>query len=148
MRAVDGAGGLVGRVPEHVRSDVGHRALSHLLLLQFVMSIPASISRAVRTRLLAYGRAPMCNLRPERAFRVGVFVLPLCTRCTGILLGTLASQVVAAIATTSPLALKLRVLLLLPMALDWLGQRAGVASSTNSRRVLTGFLCGIGVSGL
>jgi len=112
------------------------------------MSISVSLRRAVRLRLLAYGRAPICNLRPERAFCVGEFVLPLCARCTGILLGALASQVMAAIATASPLALKLRVLLLLPMALDWLGQRVGVASSTNSRRVLTGFLCGIGASGL
>ena len=91
----------------------------------------------------------MCNLRPERAFRVGEFVLPLCARCTGILLGALASQAtLLAAAATMPLAFESRVLLLLPMALDWLGQRVGVASSTNSRRVLTGFLCGIGVSGL
>ncbi len=90
----------------------------------------------------------MCNLRPERAFRIGAFVLPLCARCTGVLLGALANQVTTGIAAPSPLALKLRVLLMVPIALDWLGQRVGVASSTNGRRVLTGFLCGIGVSGL
>lgn len=89
----------------------------------------------------------MCNLHPERAFRVGAFVLPLCARCTGVLLGALASQVLTGIAATSPLATTPRVLLLAPIALDWLGQRVGIASSTNSRRVLTGFLCGIAVSG-
>ena len=41
-----------------------------------------------------FGKAPLCNGRPERAPHLGTFVFPLCWRCTGVFVGCIMSTII------------------------------------------------------
>lgn len=82
-----------------------------------------------------------CHQRPDRSFFVGRWQLPLCARCTGVLIGHL---------TGCPTALRRRLSLWTALCcceatlLDWTAQRLGIRESTNLRRLITGILGGFG----
>jgi uncharacterized membrane protein len=91
-----------------------------------------------------FGKAPLCNGRPERAPHFGTFVFPLCWRCTGLFVGCI-------IATIIKLSVEIESNILiafissLPMLVDWSLQRVEIKESTNFRRFTTGLICATGL---
>ncbi len=81
-----------------------------------------------------------CHQMPERSFFVKGYQLPLCARCTGMLLGYLA-------VLSGGLPHKLQwgwLSLCLPLALDGSLQYKTAYMSNNRRRLWTGLLYGVG----
>jgi uncharacterized membrane protein len=123
---------------------VAYRGDHMLHLLRSVRQQLAGLPLFSPVRLL--GHAPLCNGKPERSLRFGGFVLPLCCRCTGALFGATCGVVVKAPLVTmiGPQPL-LALLLSVPLCCDGALQYLRLVPSTNSRRLATGFLCGLGL---
>ena len=83
-----------------------------------------------------------CHRMPERSFFYKGRQFPVCARCTGVCLGQF-SAIAANI--FFPVPLRLSVLLLSLMGIDWGLQEAGIHPSTNFRRFFTGILGGFGL---
>lgn len=88
------------------------------------------------------GATTGCHQKPERSFFINGYQFPVCARCTGILLGYIASFVLLG---RIEINYWMCILLLLPMAIDGLSQLKGKRESTQFLRVTTGFLGGIGI---
>ena len=82
-----------------------------------------------------------CHQMPERSFFIGSYQLPLCARCTGIVIGHVLGIVVAMFCKVSFWTL----LGTLPLMVDGTLQEATGYESTNPRRLLTGIFYGFGV---
>ena len=83
-----------------------------------------------------------CHRKIDRSFSVWGYTMPLCARCTGILLGFYVGLVLEILAI--PLSLLLSVLFLLPLIVDGVTQMLHLRKSNNILRFSTGFLFGIG----
>ena len=93
-----------------------------------------------------FGQIPLCNMRPDRAFKIGDFVFPLCARCTGIVVGALVITIINfKYYKTYKYILLVSILLLFPMIIDGVMQYVFSVESTNLRRVITGFIFSIGM---
>jgi len=97
-------------------------------------------------RLRLFGHAPLCNLRSERAFRLGSFVFPLCARCTGLVAGAIACLTGQALGIVATLPVIVSIIAALPLVADWTLQRVGILESTNIRRFVTGLLFGFALT--
>jgi uncharacterized membrane protein len=84
-----------------------------------------------------------CHQRPDRSFFIFGRQFPLCARCTGVCIGQFAA-IFLAIAGRCTLPPAVGVLFCFVMLADWLVQRLRIRESTNTRRLLTGALCGFG----
>lgn len=102
--------------------------------------------RLMVKRLSEFGSAPLCNLRPERAFKFNGFVFPLCCRCTGLIAGSCLCLAIKAFGVLISLPITVSAISLFPLALDGLLQYFGILESTNIRRFLTGFLFGFAIA--
>ena len=80
---------------------------------------------------------------PSRSFFVLGYQFPLCYRCTGLFLGTLAFLVM--IYRNQLPALRIALLLLLPMLVDVGLQSLGWWESVNGLRLVTGIGFGVGM---
>lgn len=102
----------------------------------------------ITKRLSSVGKAPVCNLKPERAPRYGGFCFPLCWRCTGIALGMFVpdSLPYVKIHADSFILLGLGVLLIIPALYDGIRQYVFKVESNNRRRFITGFIAGTGMN--
>lgn len=128
----------------NVYPDVDHRHRNLLfLLLPRMIRDPAGARRA---RIAAFGYAPLCNLHAERAFRVFGFVLPLCSRCTGIAAGVGCSFLIFKGSELFPLTFQ--VALASPLVLDGALERVGLFNGTNLLRFMTGLAFGLAVAPL
>lgn len=85
----------------------------------------------------------MCHQRPERSFFYKGKQFPLCARCTGLAIGYVLSLFVLILFGLIPIIFVL--LLIVPTAIDGTGQLFNYWQSTNSRRLVTGVLAGIGL---
>jgi uncharacterized membrane protein len=95
-------------------------------------------------RLNCIGRKPICNLKCERAPKIGKFVFVFCFRCTGAILGgAFASQLNYWFPETK--SIPLLFLSTAPLVIDGCVQKLKIKESTNPRRLVTGFLFGIGI---
>jgi len=83
-----------------------------------------------------------CHRRPDRSFYFYGHKIPICARCTGILLGYLIG--IALLASFSIRSV-LICLLILPTVVDGYGQLIGKWGSTNIRRLFTGIAAGVGI---
>lgn len=96
-------------------------------------------------KLMKLGEKTGCHQRPDRSFFINNYQLPVCARCTGVILGYL-------LALPSFLYfgyLKLIVLLgCVMLLLDWILQALKIKESTNKRRLLTGIIGGFGLMSL
>lgn len=88
------------------------------------------------------GKYPICNGKKHRGIFIGEFCLPLCSRCTAIVL----SFVTFYFLLGPPRHIWLYALLLIPTLIDGLLQYGLKLESTNIRRILFGFFCGIGLA--
>lgn len=86
-----------------------------------------------------------CHQMPERSFSWRGEPLPLCARCTGVLLGLIAAPAIALV-WRAPILLCLAALL--PLIADGTVQTATRYESTNLRRLITGLLFGVALATL
>ncbi|HKM60570.1 MAG TPA: DUF2085 domain-containing protein [Candidatus Bathyarchaeia archaeon] len=84
------------------------------------------------------GFAFFCHRRPERSFVIQGHTFPLCSRCTGLLLGFFGFISLALFNLQIPLFAAFMMLLLL--AVDGTSQLTGLRESNNLLRLLTGVL--------
>ena len=92
--------------------------------------------------LMALGNISGCHQLPERSFFIKGKQFPVCARCTGVFIGAVIG-IVLFIFYRLPIWACL--LLCLIMFADWLVQRLNIKLSNNTRRLITGFLCGVGI---
>lgn len=94
------------------------------------------------TTLMKIGEYSGCHQMYERSFVYKGYQFPVCARCTGIFIG----QIIGLIMIILGLRVKssVSVLLIMPMALDGIIQLVKIKESNNIRRVITGFIAGIG----
>lgn len=83
-----------------------------------------------------------CHQRADRSYAIGKYQFPLCARCTGIFLSSIAGY---AVYFKKKPKLSTGMLLVIPMAVDGTMQLAGIKESTNARRLFTGMLGGAGL---
>ena len=82
-----------------------------------------------------------CHQMPERSFFIGDYQMPLCARCTGIVIGHITGVVVS-IFHEVPMATMLATI---PLMLDGTIQKLTSYESNNRKRIFTGILYGFSV---
>lgn len=90
---------------------------------------------------------PLCNHRPDRGIYIHGYCLPLCARCTGILAGAAIATMVCRLSGMHHMPIRFLVpalVMVAPTGMDGLLEYACGIESNNPRRVITGFLAGIG----
>lgn len=86
----------------------------------------------------------ICHQKPNRCFKIKGYLMPICARCTGIII----SFVCAVICLVNKLYINkiLAIIMTLIMFIDWLIQFLKIKTSTNIRRLVTGLIGGFGMS--
>jgi uncharacterized membrane protein len=84
------------------------------------------------------GLAFFCHRRPDRSFTILGYKSPLCSRCTGLLLGFFGFIWLGLFQVHIP-AMAV-ILLMVPTVIDGVSQLAGFRESNNLTRLLTGFM--------
>lgn len=93
-------------------------------------------------KLMQVGEYTGCHQLPERSFFINTYQLPICARCTGVLIGYILSfPCFFILGFLHPLA----IISIFIMFFDWLLQYIKVMPSTNLRRLFTGILGGYGI---
>ncbi|MBS5863559.1 MAG: DUF2085 domain-containing protein [Clostridium sp.] len=100
-----------------------------------------STQRKIWAWSMRLGNRCGCHQREDRSFKIGEFQFPICSRCTGILLGQIISVIFIFIKVNIPIYLDF--IFLGIMFLDWYIQFKKIRESTNFRRLITGTLAGI-----
>lgn len=93
-------------------------------------------------RWMKLGEKTGCHQLPERSFFIKGYQMPVCARCTGVIIGYLIAIpvfVLKGFYLTAP------IIGTVIMFFDWLLQATGVKKSTNRRRLITGLLGGYGI---
>ena len=87
--------------------------------------------------------APVCNLRPDRAPRVGGYCCPICWRCSGVLAALSLVTTPAALGALPRWAIACgAIVIAAPCVVDAVLQYRFGHESTNPRRAVTGWLFG------
>ncbi|MBR6374112.1 MAG: DUF2085 domain-containing protein [Victivallales bacterium] len=94
---------------------------------------------------MKWGSAVGCHQMPERSFFFRGYQFPICARCTGVLFSTILAVVLF---FNYRISIMTSIYLSAVMLFDWSLQYFGILASTNSRRLITGFIGGFGVSTL
>lgn len=91
-----------------------------------------------------------CHQRRDRSFHIRSHQLPICARCTGVLIGQTLTVIILAFGIRLPLAvaIPISVLCMLVTFIDWFIQFKWHIESNNVRRLVTGVLGGIGLTGV
>ncbi len=84
------------------------------------------------------GLALLCHRLPDRSFTILGYESPLCSRCTGLLMGFLGFIGLVVFRLQIPLFAV--VLLMLPMFVDGTSQLFGFRESNNILRLFSGFI--------
>jgi uncharacterized membrane protein len=108
------------------------------------------IEEIFKNRLSKIGEAPLCNGRAETTFEIFGFTFIFCYRCTFIILGMVLTVIILPKILTfrnlpRPLQFLLIALLISLTMIDGVRQYFYGIESTNLRRIITGFLTGIGL---
>jgi len=93
-------------------------------------------------RLMRFGRLLNCHQMPERSFFWKGYQLPVCARCSGVIIGHTLG-VISLFFFEFPITISLAFLVI--MFIDWFIQYLEILESTNFRRLITGILGGIGL---
>lgn len=93
-----------------------------------------------------FGKEPLCNHRPDRGLYIGSFCLPLCARCTGILIGAVVFALLRLAYGWQGgwMHLLVGALLIAPTGIDGIVEYWFGVESNNPRRLVTGLLAGVG----
>ncbi len=89
------------------------------------------------------GEASGCHRMKERSFFYKGYQFPVCARCTGVFLGELTS--ILLLFFRKLLSIWTSAIMLSIMGADWGIQEIGIKESNNIRRLVTGFLGGLGL---
>lgn len=100
-----------------------------------------STQRKIWAWSMRLGNRCGCHQREDRSFKIGEFQFPICSRCTGILLGQILAIIFIFFKLNIPIYLDF--IFLLIMFLDWYIQYRKIKESTNLKRLITGILAGI-----
>ena len=84
-----------------------------------------------------------CHSIPDRCFTYNNRCLPICARCTGILIGGVVSLLIFNIFNIH-LGYQISFILAIPLIIDGGLQYLNYTPSKNNRRFVTGFLFGVG----
>lgn len=87
-----------------------------------------------------------CHKKPERSLFWKGKKFPLCARCTGIYLGYLSLPLF--LCNLINLNITISILMIIPTYIDGFIQAVFNLESTNMRRLVTGFISGIGTMSL
>lgn len=87
----------------------------------------------------------LCHRIPERSFFYKGKQFPICARCTGILIGYLLGIIYIIVSKKTHIIFEAS--LMLPIAIDGVGQLYGYWQSNNTRRFITGIMAGIATIG-
>ena len=82
-----------------------------------------------------------CHQREDRSFKIKGWQFPICSRCTGILVGQLLGIFIYIFQFR--ISIYISCIFLFIMFLDWYIQYKKIRESTNIRRLITGTLAGI-----
>jgi uncharacterized membrane protein len=90
----------------------------------------------------------ICHRIPERTFKIRKWYFPVCSRCTGIYLGSFSYFVFAYLVKVeyTILIIFIGFLMIIPTFIDGLTQFIGERKSTNNLRFFTGILGGLGIA--
>jgi uncharacterized membrane protein len=91
---------------------------------------------------MKHGEKTGCHQLADRSFFVKGYQMPICARCTGVILGYLMAIPGFVLFGFSKF---LSLAGCLIMLMDWLLQALGIKASTNSRRLFTGILGGYAI---
>lgn len=86
------------------------------------------------------GEMSGCHQLPNRSFFIGKYQFPVCARCTGVWIGYIAG---IWLYVFTQLNIWVALLFCFIMFADWFLQYKNICPSTNTRRLITGFLCGL-----
>lgn len=84
-----------------------------------------------------------CHQMPERSFFYKGKQFPVCARCTGVFFGQISAVILLLFHRILPV--KVCILLLSAMGVDWSVQALDIKESTNLRRLVTGYAGGLGL---
>ena len=95
---------------------------------------------------MTFGLEPLCNKRPETAPHLGAFCFPICWRCTALIIGVVCGFMIKRfIEDNRTFVMSLSIIAILPCLVDGLRQRFSDYDSTNIRRIIYGYVAGIGM---
>lgn len=83
-----------------------------------------------------------CHQIPERSFFIKGYQMPVCARCSGMIIGELSGIICA---FSSRISIWVCVLMLIPLIIDGSLQYKTSYMSNNTKRVITGLLFGFGL---
>ena len=89
------------------------------------------------------GLALFCHRRPERSFKILGHVFPVCSRCTGLVLGFVGFIGLVLLNLHVPPLFAFA--FMLPLAIDGITQLIHLRESVNGLRFLTGFAFTVGL---
>ncbi len=92
--------------------------------------------------LMVLGKLIGCHQLPERSFFIKGRQFPICARCTGAFIGYIIGGILYFFIHIN---IFLCLVFCLVMFIDWYVQYKDLMQSNNIRRVITGFLCGLGL---
>ncbi|GEM_PF-428593 len=93
-------------------------------------------------KCMALGERTGCHQLPERSFCFRGYQLPVCARCTGVIIGYLLAVPVCIL---SGINRCISILGCICMLADWTLQACKIKPSTNTRRFITGILGDYGI---
>jgi len=96
-------------------------------------------------KLMKAGSLYGCHQLACRSYFIKNYQLPVCARCTGVLIGSIAAYAIFAF-WSPPLLLCLAGAAI--MFTDWLIQHLKIKFSTNKRRLITGILGGYSLASI
>lgn len=104
------------------------------------------IQKSTKIKIWAYfmrlGNRCGCHQREDRSFHIKGWQFPICSRCTGILIGQIIGILLYGIGRIR-VPFWLDFVFLSTMFIDWYIQYRQIRQSNNFRRVITGSLAGI-----
>ena len=103
----------------------------------------SKLRQSILESIRILGNHSGCHQLPERSFFYKGKQFPVCARCTGVFFGELLAVIIPFFKYT--ISLPKALFLLGIMGLDWGLQALHIKKSTNRRRLITGFLGGLGV---
>ena len=85
----------------------------------------------------------LCHQKKTRCFKINGYCMPICSRCTGILISFILTLTL--LSFNIYINIYISILLFIPMLIDWSLQAFKIKSSNNIRRFITGFFGGLGM---
>jgi len=93
--------------------------------------------------LMKFGAKIGCHQISSRSFSYKGYQFPVCARCTGVIIGEIIAIIML---FTIKIDLLYSFILVVPLIIDGSLQYINILQSNNIRRVMTGFLAGVGLT--